>query len=75
MAQGPLKCVLEGILLTPHQTAEADEIVLERDLVFSLEIPAIERRVVGAEAKVDSGLIQPSRDFTYWGQVCKGTSL
>src|SRR5712692_577892 len=73
--QGPLKRVLKGVLLTPHQAAEADEIVLERDLVFGLEIPAIERRVVGAEAEVDPGLIQPPRDFTHRGEICEGTGL
>ena len=36
--QGSLKRVLEGVLLTAHQATEADEIVLERDLVFGLEI-------------------------------------
>src|SRR5215813_7556219 len=73
--QGSLKRVLEGVVLTPHQAAEADEIVLERDLVFSLEIPAIERRVVGAEAEVDPGLVQPLRHFTHRGEVCEGASL
>src|SRR5215211_6245597 len=73
--RGSLKGVLEGVVLTPHQTAEADEIVLERDLVFSLEIPAIERRVVGAEAEVDPGLVQPLCHLTHWGEVCEGTGL
>jgi len=61
--------MLKGILLTPHQAAEADEIVLERYFVFGLEISAIERRIVGAEAKVNPGLIQPPCHFTHWGEV------
>ena len=73
--QGPLKRVLEGVVLTPHQAAEADEIVFERDLVFGLEIPAIERRVVGAEAEIDPSLVQPLRHFTHRGEVCEGTCL
>src|SRR5215510_13634601 len=73
--QGPLKRVLEGVVLTPHQAAEADEIVLERDLVFGLEIPAIERRVVGAEAEVDPSLIQPLCHLTHWSEVCEGAGL
>src|SRR5262245_43682775 len=73
--QGSLKRVLEGVVLTPHQAAEADEIVLERDLVFGLEIPAIERRVVGTEAEVDPGIVQPLRHFTHRGEVCEGASL
>src|SRR5215470_18081731 len=73
--QGSLKRVLEGVVLTPHQATEADEIVLERDLVFGLEIPAIERRVVGAEAEVEPRLVQSSRHLTHWGEVCKGASL
>ena len=75
VAQDPLKRVLEGVVLTPHQAAEADEIVLERDLVFGLEIPAIERRVIGAEAKIDPGLVQPLRYLTHRGKVCKGAGL
>src|SRR4030095_10419730 len=47
----------------------------ERDLVFGLEIPAIERRVVSAEAEVDSGLIQPLCHLTHWGEVCEGAGL
>src|SRR5215831_17031256 len=74
-AQGPLKRVLEGVVLSPYQTAEADEIVLERDLVFGLEIPAIERRVVGAEAEVDPGLVQPPRHLTHRGEVCESAGL
>src|SRR5215831_3538917 len=73
--QGSLKCVLEGVMLTPHQTTEADEIVLERDLVFGLKIPAIERRIVGAEAEVDPSLVQPPCHLSHWGEVCKGASL
>src|SRR5712691_6375140 len=73
--QGPLKRVLKGVLLTPHQAAEADEIVLERDLVFGLEIPAIERRVVGAEAEVDPGLIQTPRHLTHRGEIWEATGL
>src|SRR4029453_2406936 len=75
VAQCPLKRVLKGVVLTPHQAAEADEIVLERDLVFGLEIPAIERRVVGAEAEVDPGLVQPLCHLTHWGEVCEGAGL
>ena len=67
--QGPLKRVLEGILLAPHQAAETDEIVFERDLVFGLEIPAVERRIVGAEAKVDAGLVQSLRHLTHRGEI------
>ena len=70
-----LKRVLKGVLLTPHQAAETDEIILERCLVFGLEIPAIKRRVVRAEAEVDPGLVQPPRHFTYWREVCKGAGL
>jgi hypothetical protein len=73
--QGPLKRVLEGVVLTPDQAAEADEIVLECDLVFGLEIPAIERRVIGAEAEIDPGLVQPLRYLAHWGKVCKGAGL
>ena len=75
VARGPLKRVFKGVVLTPHQAAEADEIVFERDLVFGLEIPAIERRVVGAEAEVDPGLVQPLRYLTHRGQVWKGAGL
>src|SRR5215510_7960766 len=74
-AQGPLKRVLEGVVLTPHQTAEADEIVLKRDLVFGLEIPAIERRVIGAEAEVNPGLVQPPRYLSYRSEVGEGAGL
>jgi hypothetical protein len=70
-----LKRVLKGVLLTPYQAAETDEIILECCLVFSLEIPAIERRVVRAEAEVDPSLVQPPRHLTHWGEVCKGASL
>ena len=73
--QGPLKGVLKDIVLTPHQAAETDEIVLERRLVFGLEISAIERRVVGAEAEVDPGLVQPPRYLSYWGEVCESAGL
>src|SRR5437899_6274596 len=73
--QAPLKCVLKGVVLTPHQAAETDEIVLERRLVFGLEIPAIERRVVGAEAEVDPGLVQPLRHLTHRSEVCEGAGL
>src|SRR5215471_14654823 len=73
--QGSLKCVLEGVVLTPHQATEADEIVLERDLVFGLEIPAIERRIIGAETEVDPSLVQPPCHLSYWGEVCKGAGL
>ena len=75
VAQGPLKRVLEGVMLTPHQATKVDKIVFERDLVFGLEIPAIERRIVGAEAEVDPSLVQPSRYLTYRGEVCKGAGL
>src|SRR5262245_39373759 len=75
VAQGLLKRVLKGVVLTPHQAAEADEIVFERDLVFGLEIPAIERGVVGAETEIDPGFIQPLRYFTHRGEVCKGAGL
>ena len=70
-----LKRVLKGVLLTPHQAAETNEIILECRLVFGLEVPAIERRVVRAEAEVDPGLVQPPRHFTYWREVCKGAGL
>src|SRR5919197_6299265 len=73
--QGPLKRVLKGVVLAPHQAAETDEIVLERRLVFGLEIPAIERRVIGAEAEVDPGLVQPPRHLTHRGEVCEGAGL
>jgi hypothetical protein len=75
VAQSPLKRVLEGVVLAPHQTAEVDEIVFERDFVFGLEIPAIERRVIGTEAEVEPGLIQPPRYLTYRGEFCKGAGL
>src|SRR5215471_4679998 len=73
--QGSLKRVLEGVVLTPYQATEADEIVLERDLVFGLEIPAIERRVIGAEAEVDPSLVQSPRYLSYRGEVCEGAGL
>src|SRR5262245_13114276 len=73
--QGPLKCVLEGVVLTPHQAAEADEIVFERDLVFGLEISAIVRRVIRAEAEVDPGLVQAPGHLAYRGEVCEGAGL
>src|SRR5262249_52079840 len=74
-AQDPLERVLEGVLLTPHQATEANEIVLERDLVFGLEIPAVERRVVGTEAEVDPGIVQALRHLMHWSEVWEGAGL
>ena len=71
----PSKRVLEGVLLAPYQAAETDEIVLKRHFVFGLEISAIECRVVGAEAEVDSSFIQPTRHFTHRGEVWEGAGL
>ena len=67
--------MLEGVLLTPHQTTEADQVVIKRGLVLGLEIPAVERRVVRAEAVVDPCLIQPLRHLAHRGEVCEGTGL
>ena len=69
------KGVLEGVLLTPYQTAEVDQLMLERDLVFSLQIPAVERRVIGAETVIDPCLVELPRHLAHWGKVCKSPGL
>src|SRR5262249_51532780 len=70
-----LKGVLEGVLLAAHQAAEVDQLVLERDLVFSLQIYAVERRIIGAEAVIDSRLVELSRHLAYGSKVCKSPGL
>lgn len=70
-----LKGVLEGVLLTAHQAAEVDQLVLERDLVFGLQIYAVERRVICAEAVIDPRLVELSRHLAHGSEVCKSPGL
>src|SRR5262245_43071566 len=74
-SRAALKGVFEGVLLAPDQAIEIDELVLERDLMFGLEIPAVERRVVRAQAVVDARRIQPPSHLAHWGEICEGPSL
>jgi hypothetical protein len=41
--------VLERVPLTANESTEVDQVVVERDFVLGLQIPAVERRIVRAE--------------------------
>ena len=71
LSLGPSKGVLEGVLLTPHQAAEVDQLILERGLVFGLQIPAVERRVIRAEAVVDPCLVELPRHLAHGARSVK----
>src|SRR5262249_11212398 len=71
----PSKGVLEGVLLTAHRAAEVDQLMLERDLVFGLQIPTVECRIIGAEAVIDPRLVELSRHLAHGGKICKSPGL
>ena len=72
-----LKRMLEGILLTPDQSIEVDQVVFECDLMFGLEIPAVERRIVRTEAVVDGFRIESFGHLAYRSEVreCAGVHV
>ena len=71
----PLKGMGKGILLATPKPLEVDQIILEGQFVFSLQITTIKCRVIGRQAIRHVGVIEPADGFADRRQRVEGASL